>query len=52
VVAPVAAISLTTSLGLMILYFNPWFVFIMVVNAGLIAGIVWLDWPSVSMVGV
>jgi hypothetical protein len=49
---PVAAISLAMSLVLMILYFNRWFVFIMFVNAGLIAGIVWLDWPSASMAGV
>jgi hypothetical protein len=35
----------------MVLYFTPWFLFIEVVNAGLIVGILWLDWPSKSMVG-
>jgi hypothetical protein len=27
-------------------YANPWFLFIQAVNAALIVGIVWLDWPS------
>jgi hypothetical protein len=48
---PVAVAGLAISFGLMILYFNPWFLFIQAVNAGLIAGILWLDWPTKSMVG-
>jgi hypothetical protein len=48
---PVAVIGLAVSFGLMVLYFTPWFLFIEVVNAGLIVGILWLDWPSKSMVG-
>jgi hypothetical protein len=48
---PVAVVGLATSLGLMVLYFHPWFLFIQAVNAGLILGLVWLDWPSRSMVG-
>jgi hypothetical protein len=47
----IAAIGLVASFGLMVLYFNPWFVFIEAVNAGLIVGIVWLAWPTTSMVG-
>jgi hypothetical protein len=47
----VAAIGLAASLGLMIVYFNPWYLFIEAVNAGLIAGIVGLAWPSKAMVG-
>jgi hypothetical protein len=35
----------------MIFYFHPWFLFIQAVNAGLIVAIVWLDWPSKTMVG-
>jgi len=41
----------TEAVRLIILYFNPWFLFIQAVNAGLIAGILWLDWPTKSMVG-
>jgi hypothetical protein len=48
---PVAVASLAVSFGLMVLYFNPWFLFIEAVNAGLIVGILWLDWPSKAMVG-
>src|SRR5688572_7085382 len=49
---PVAVIGLAVSFGLMVLYFNPWFLFIQAVNAGLIVGLLWLKWPSESMVGV
>jgi hypothetical protein len=49
---PVAVIGLAVSLALMVLYFNPWYLFIEAVNAGLIVGILWLDWPSKSMIGV
>jgi hypothetical protein len=47
-----AAIGLAVSFGLMVLYFNPWYLFIEGVNAALIVGIVWLAWPSPAMVGV
>ena len=46
-----AAIGLAASLGLMIVYFNPWYLLIEAVNASLIVGIVWLAWPSKAMVG-
>jgi hypothetical protein len=48
---PVAAVGLAVSFGLMVLYFHPWFLFIQVVDAGLVGAIVWLDWPSAAMVG-
>lgn len=47
----VAVVGLAGSFGLMILFFNPWFLFIEAVNAGLIVGLLWLDWPSKAMVG-
>jgi len=47
----VAAIGLATSLGLMVVYFNPWYLFIGAVNAALIVGIVWLAWPTKTIVG-
>jgi lysylphosphatidylglycerol synthetase-like protein (DUF2156 family) len=47
----VAVIGLAVSFGLMVLYFHPWFLFIEVVNVGLILGLLWLDWPSKSLVG-
>lgn len=47
----VAVIGLAASFGLMIVYLNPWYLFIEGVNAALIVGIVWLTWPSKTMVG-
>jgi hypothetical protein len=46
-----AAIGLATSIGLMVAYFNPWYLFIGAINAALIVGIVWLAWPTKTMVG-
>lgn len=39
------------SLLLMALYFHPWLSLGVGINAGLIAAIVWLDWPSRALVG-
>ena len=47
----VAVIGLAASFSLMVVYFNPWYLFIEGVNAALIVGIVWLTWPSKTMVG-
>jgi hypothetical protein len=48
----VAAVSgLGVSFGLMVVYFNPWYLLIQGVNLALIIGIVWLTWPSKAMVG-
>lgn len=46
-----AVVGLAISLGLMVVYFNPWFLFIEAVNAALIVGLIWFDWPSRTMVG-
>lgn len=47
----VAVAGLAVSFGLMVLYFNPWYLFIEVVNAAIVVGLLWLSWPSRSMVG-
>ena len=46
-----AIVGLTGSLGLMILFFQTWFVPIETVNAALIVSLLWLQWPSATMVG-
>jgi uncharacterized membrane protein YphA (DoxX/SURF4 family) len=48
---PVTVVGLAISTGLMALYFNPWYLFILAVNVALIAGVGWLDWPARSTVG-
>ena len=48
---PVAVAGLAASLGLMVVYFDRWFLFIEAVNAALIVGILWMSWPSQAMVG-
>jgi hypothetical protein len=47
----VAVLGLGISFGLMVVYFNPWYLLIQGVNLALIVGIVWLTWPSKAMVG-
>lgn len=47
----IAVVGLVTSFSLMVAYFTPWYLFIEGVNAALIVGIVWLTWPSKTMVG-
>jgi hypothetical protein len=47
----VTVVGLAASFGLMVVYFNPWYLFIEGVNAALIIGLVWLTWPSKTMVG-
>ena len=44
-----AAFGLVMSFALMVLFFHPWFLFIQVVNVGLIVAVVWLDWPTRAM---
>lgn len=48
---PTALVGLGLSTVLLLLYFNPWYLFILAVNLALIIGIGWLDWPSKSTVG-
>lgn len=50
-VEPAAVAGLAVSFGPMVLFFHPWLLSIQAVNAGLIVGLVWLDWPSTAMVG-
>ena len=47
----VAVIGLTVSFLLMVVYFTPWFIFIEGANAALIGSILWLSWPSETLVG-
>jgi uncharacterized membrane protein YphA (DoxX/SURF4 family) len=48
---PSAVAGLSVSTVLLLLYFNPWYLFILGVNITLIVGIAWLDWPATSTVG-
>jgi len=41
-----AVAGLAMSFALIVLVFHRWFVFIELVNAGLIASLIWLEWPS------
>lgn len=47
----VAVAGLALSLGLMIVWFNPWYSFIEVVNAALLIGIAFYAWPSKATLG-
>jgi hypothetical protein len=46
-----AVIGLAASFLLMIVYFTPWFIFIEGINAALVISILWLSWPSKTLVG-
>jgi hypothetical protein len=46
---PLASWRLLAVVGLMIVYFNRRFLFIEVVNAGLILGLAWTTWPSQTL---
>jgi uncharacterized membrane protein YphA (DoxX/SURF4 family) len=48
---PTAVVGLGMSTVLLLVYFTPWYLFILVVNLALIVGIVWRDWPATSTVG-
>jgi uncharacterized membrane protein YphA (DoxX/SURF4 family) len=48
---PTAVVGLSVSTVLVLLYFTPWYLFILAVNIALIVGIAWLDWPAESTVG-
>jgi len=47
----VAIAGLGVSVGLMIVWFNPWFTMIEIVNAGLLVGIALYSWPSSELLG-
>jgi hypothetical protein len=46
-----AVVGMAASFLLMVVYFIHWFIFIEGVNAALIGSILWLSWPSETMVG-
>jgi len=48
---PVAVAGLAASFGLMVLFFHPWFLPIQAINAAMIVSLIWLDWPSQTLVG-
>jgi len=48
---PLTIVGLAVSLLLDVLYFNPWFVFVTVVNAGFLVVLAWAHWPSSGSVG-
>lgn len=48
----VAVVGLAVSFGLMVVFFQPWFIPIETINAALVIALLWLAWPSESMVGV
>jgi hypothetical protein len=48
---PTAVVGLGLSTALLLLYFNPWYLFILAVNTALIVGIAAMDWPAPSTVG-
>jgi hypothetical protein len=48
---PTAVVGLSLSTPLLLLYFTPWYLFILPVNVALIVGIGWMDWPSKTTVG-
>lgn len=48
---PTAVVGLSVSTVLLLLYFTPWYLFILPVNIALIVGIGLMDWPSKTTVG-
>jgi hypothetical protein len=47
----IAVVGLGVSTVLLILYFTPWYLFILAVNIALIVGIAFMDWPAKTTVG-
>jgi hypothetical protein len=48
---PMTVVGLAGSLFLDVLYFNPWFIFIGVVNGAFLVALAWVHWPAASSVG-
>jgi hypothetical protein len=48
---PTAVVGLSASTVLLLLYFNPWYLFILAVNIALIVGIAFMEWPAKTTVG-
>lgn len=47
----IAVGGLAASLLLMVVFFDPWFAPIQMINAGLLVALLWLNWPSQALVG-
>jgi hypothetical protein len=48
---PTAVLGLSVSTILLLLYFSPWYLFILPVNIALIVGIALMEWPAETTVG-
>jgi hypothetical protein len=48
---PTAVLGLSLSTVVLVVYFTPWYVFILAVNTALIVGIAFMDWPARATVG-
>jgi hypothetical protein len=48
---PTGVVGLSVSTVLLLLYFTPWYLFILPINIALIVGIAFMDWPSKATVG-
>jgi hypothetical protein len=48
---PLTIVGLAGSLLLDVLYFNPWFIFIALVNGAFLVALAWAHWPAASRVG-
>ena len=48
---PTAVVGLSISTVLLLLYFTPWYLFILPVNVAMIVGIAFMDWPAKTTVG-
>jgi hypothetical protein len=48
---PTAVVGLGVSTVLLLVYFTPWYLFILPVNTALIVGIAFMDWPAKTTVG-
>jgi hypothetical protein len=48
---PTAVVGLSVSTVLLLLYFTPWYLFILAINIALIVGVAFMDWPAKTTVG-
>jgi hypothetical protein len=48
---PTACVGLSVSTVLPLLYFTPWYLFILAINITLVVGIAFMDWPAKTTVG-
>ena len=48
---PLAVATAAASLGLILLYFNPWLSVGLAIEVAVLAAVLWADWPSEEFVG-